>query len=199
MKMEMNTTSNINEKTSIGEQLFYLIGNNGPFILWITTLLMLRTKNNYFIFYLFGYIINILLNQGLKVYMKKPRPSVDPKTFGMAMKQMKKVNNYTNLISYDAVLGMPSGHAQGVFYSTTFLFLVFFTNPIKSVSYLVLLFYLFIVLITILQRIYYQFHSVDQILVGGLVGTIFAYFVYIITNAQKKGVLKKRAEENGPY
>lgn len=189
----------INEKTNIGEHLFYIVGNNGPFILWISSLLLLRNKSNYFIFYMFGYLFNILLNQVLKIFIKQPRPSVDSKTFEIAMNQMKKVRNYTNLISYDAVLGMPSGHAQGVFYSTTFIFLVFFTSSNKNKSYLILGFYILIVFITISQRIYYRFHSLNQILVGGLVGTLFAYLVYFMSNSQKKGIMKGRTEENAAF
>lgn len=189
---------NINEKTStgLGEQLFYQIGNNGPFILWISSLLLLRNKNNYFVFYLFGYVFNILLNQVLKIWLKQPRPSVDTKTFDLALKQMKKVNSYTNLISYDAVLGMPSGHSQGVFYSTAYVFLVLTQqNPISNS---ILFFYLSVLLLTIVQRVYYRFHTVAQIIAGGIIGLIYAYIIFLLANKHIKGLLKERPEEYGP-
>jgi membrane-associated phospholipid phosphatase len=184
---------NIHEKTGLGQQLFYQIGNNGPFILWISSLLLLRNKKTYFIFYLIGYIFNILLNQVLKICFKQPRPSIDSKTFDLALKQMKKVNSYANLISYDAVLGMPSGHTQGVFYSTAFVFFVLSQkNPISN---LILFFYLSVVLITILQRVYYRFHTVAQIIVGAIIGITYAYIIYLLANKHIKGSLKGRAEE----
>ena len=187
----------IHEKTGLGEQLFYQIGNNGPFILWITSLLILRNKKNYFIFYLIGYIFNILLNQVLKIWLKQPRPSIDSKTFDLALKQMKKVNSYANLISYDAVLGMPSGHAQGIFYSAAFVFLVL--SQKNTISNLVLFFYLSIIFVTIVQRVYYRFHTVAQIIVGAIIGGTYAYFIFTLANKHIKGSLKGRGEEYAPF
>jgi len=189
----MNLIPIINEKTNIGEYIFYQIGNNGPLLLIIINLLLLRKKTTFFVFYLIGYIFNILLNQILKLLLFQPRPSIDKKTFDLAIKQMKNVNNYFDLISYDAVLGMPSGHAQGVFYSTTFLFLV-----LKPISHFLIFSFFSILVITIIQRVYYRFHTIAQILVGGIIGIIYAYLVFTITNKYKKGMLKKRSEEYGP-
>jgi membrane-associated phospholipid phosphatase len=186
---------NLDEKTSLGEQLFYQIGNNGPFILWITSLLLLRNKNYYFIYYLIGYVFNILLNQLLKILFKQPRPSVNKHTFDLAIKQMKNINSYTNLISYDAVLGMPSGHTQGVFYSFVYILLVYSTKPLSN---LILFYYLSILFITIIQRVYYQFHSINQIIVGAIIGIGYAYFIHYLAKKQIKGLLKVKVEEYGP-
>ena len=192
----MDLKLNIHEKMNIGEQLFYTVGNNGPIILIIINLFLLRKKITFLVFYLIGYGFNILLNQCLKLFFLQPRPSIDSKTFELSLKQMKNVNNYSNLISYDAVLGMPSGHAQGVFYSFAYFCLVFYQKigfPNKF-----FFFYLFILVITIIQRVYYQFHTIAQIIVGGFIGISYAYLIFTISNKYKKGILKKRAEENGP-
>jgi membrane-associated phospholipid phosphatase len=186
----------IHEKKGIGEQIFYQIGNNGPFILLISSLLLLRNKSYYFVFYLIGYVFNILLNQVLKILFKQPRPSIDSKTFDLVLKQMKKVNSYTNLISYDAVFGMPSGHAQGVFYSFTYILLVF--SP-KSLSNNIFFFYILVLFITLVQRVYYQFHTISQIIVGSIISIGYAYFIYYLANKQIKGPLLKRSEEYGPF
>lgn len=183
----------INEKKGIGEQLFYQIGNNGPLILIITNLVLLRKKSTFFVYYLIGYVFNILLNQCLKIFFFQPRPSVDQKVFDLAMKQIKNVNSFTNLISYDAVLGMPSGHAQGIFYSTTFIFLV-----LTPISNNIIFFYIFITFITVFQRVYYKFHTIGQIFVGAFIGIGYAYCLFLFANNQKKGILKERAEEYGP-
>ena len=59
--------------------------------------------------------------------------------------------------------GMPSGHAQSVAFSTTYLYLV-----TKNVLWLAL--ELCIVALTMIQRWKYKNHSVSQLFVGGLVG-----------------------------
>jgi hypothetical protein len=53
--------SNANVNAGPLEQLFYQVGNNGPFILTITSLLLLKNKQYYFDFYLIGSIVNLLL------------------------------------------------------------------------------------------------------------------------------------------
>jgi membrane-associated phospholipid phosphatase len=196
----MNLYSKINENSNFLEQLFYQIGNNGPFILFISTLFLLKKKYHFFEFYIIGFILNIFLNQFLKILIKQPRPSVDSKTFDLAMKHMKNCTNYTNLISYDKVLGMPSGHSQGVFFTTTFIFLVYFNKKLsfnKNNIY-ILLFYIVISLVTITQRVYYKFHTINQIIVGGLIGISFAYLVYYISVKKINGLFKEREDENGP-
>lgn len=181
------------------EQLFYQVGNNGPFILTITSLLLLKNKQYYFDFYLIGSIVNLLLNQILKLIIKQPRPSVDQKTFDLAMKHMKSTTNYANLISYDKVLGMPSGHSQGVFFSSSFIYFVFYhLKPNTSTNTNMILFYLLIPFVTVVQRVYYKFHTINQIIVGGFIGIGFSYLVYSLASKKIKGSLKEREEENGP-
>ena len=142
--------SNANVNAGPLEQLFYQVGNNGPFILTITSLLLLKNKQYYFDFYLIGSIVNLLLNQFLKLIIKQPRPSIDQKTFDLAMKHMKSTTNFANLISYDKVLGMPSGHSQGVFYSTSFIYFVFYhLNPNTSTNTNILLLYLFTFMLSV--------------------------------------------------
>jgi membrane-associated phospholipid phosphatase len=189
---------NANVNAGFLEQVFYQVGNNGPFILTITSLLLLKNKTYYFEYYLFGSIMNFFLNQILKLVVKQPRPSVDQKTFDLAMKHMKSTTNYTNLISYDKVLGMPSGHSQGVFFSTAFIYFVFYQLKPNNNNSNIFLFYLFISLVTIVQRVYYKFHTINQIIVGGLIGVGFSYLVYKWATKKLKGSLKEREEENGP-
>ena len=190
---------NTNVNAGLFEQVFYHVGNNGPFILTITSLLLLKNKQVYFEFYLLGSLLNFFLNQILKLLVKQPRPSVDQKTFDLAMKHMKSTTNYANMISYDKVLGMPSGHSQGVFFSTAFIYFVFYhLKPNTSTSTNILLFYLFISFITISQRVYYKFHTINQIIVGGCIGIGFSYLIYSWATKKIKGSLKGRQEENGP-
>ena len=188
----MTLDAYIKPNASIWEQLFYEVGKNGPFILAICSLLLLKNKKYYFIFYLLGIILNMFLNQLLKYLIKQPRPYIDQKTFELAMKHMKNTN-YFNLISYDAVLGMPSGHSQGVFFITAFMYFVFKNQYPNLIT-----FYLLISIITIIQRVYYKFHTVNQIIVGGLIGISFAYLMYYLASKKQKGTLKAREDDNGP-
>ena len=180
----------LSTNASIFEQLFYYIGGNGPFILSIFSLLLLKNKRFFFDFYLFGVIANMFLNPWLKILIKQPRPSIDAKTYELAMKHMKHAN-YFNLISYDAVLGMPSGHSQSVFFSTAFIYFVF-----KNQESNIILFYLLLSLITVVQRVYYKFHTINQIIAGGVIGVSFAYSIYYLASKKQKGLLKAREEEN---
>jgi membrane-associated phospholipid phosphatase len=110
---------------------------------------------------------------------------------------MKSTTNYANMISYDKVLGMPSGHSQGVFFSTAFMYFVFYyLKPNTNTN--ILLFYLFISFVTIIQRVYYKFHTINQIIVGGFIGIGFSFLIYSWATKKIKGSLKGRQEENGP-
>jgi len=174
------------------EKIFYELGNYGPVFLIIRTLVLLRKKEIYFDYYLFGSFISSLLNQFLKIMIKEPRPSVDKKTFDLALKHAKN-SNYISSISHDA-FGMPSGHAQSVMYSTCFIFLV-----LKNENINMILFYLLISLITIIQRVQYKFHSINQVIVGSFIGIIFAYIVYYLASRNKEGVLKEKEDDNAPF
>jgi membrane-associated phospholipid phosphatase len=173
------------------ENCFYQIGSYGPILLIIQSLFLLRSKEIYFYYYVIASFINILLNHFLKILIQEPRPSVDKKTFDLALKHMKS-KNYRNSISYD-VFGMPSGHTQSVLFSSTFVYLV-----LKHESWMTFFFYAVISLITMAQRIQYKFHTLNQVIVGGIIGTVFAYLVYYLASQKRKGELKEKEEENGP-
>ena len=70
--------------------------------------------------------------------------------------------------------GMPSGHAQSVFFSLSFLYFVK-----GSPSWLII--ELFISALTLYQRWKYRQHTSEQLFVGSIVGIGFAYFTYWIT------------------
>lgn len=173
------------------EKSFYRVGSYGPILLIIPSLLLLRSKEVYFNYYVLASFLNILLNNFLKGLIQEPRPSVDKKTFDLALKHMKSTN-YRNAFSHD-VFGMPSGHTQSVIFSTAFVFLV-----LKHESWMTFFFYVFISIITMVQRIQYKFHTVNQVIAGGFVGILFAYLVYYLASQKSKGILKEKEDENAP-
>lgn len=170
------------------EKLFYEIGNTGPFLLIIRSLILLRKKDVYFNYFAAGSFINFLLNNFLKMIIKEPRPSVDKKTFELALKHMQN-KNYVKAISND-LLGMPSGHVQSVLFTTVYILLVE-----KHLNWKNLLYYLVICLITIVQRVQYKFHTINQVLVGGVLGIIFGYLLYYLASKKTKGSQKEKEDD----
>ena len=173
------------------ENTFYQVGSYGPLLLIIQSLFLLRNKEVYFYYYIIASFINILLNYFLKVVIQQPRPSVDKKTFDLALKHMKSTN-YRSALSYD-VFGMPSGHTQSVLFSSTFTYLV-----LKEESWTTFFFYAVISFVTMTQRIQYKFHTLGQVLVGGILGMAFAYLVYYLASQKQKGVVKEKEDDDGP-
>jgi membrane-associated phospholipid phosphatase len=171
------------------ETLIYKVGEYGPLLLFLQSLLLLRKREIFLDYYAIGFFLNILLNFILKVIIKEPRPSVDKKTFDLALKYMRD-KDYRNALSYD-VFGMPSGHAQGAFYSTLF---IWFVEKNMNLT----LFYLFVSLITLYQRVEYKFHTVLQVILGSLIGTIIGSLVYFMASQKRKGILKEKQEDDGP-
>jgi len=122
----------------------------GPVILFAITFYYLINKTPYLIVFIFGSIINSMVNK----LIKKPRP-----------------NNEINVLEqYD----FPSGHAQSAFFSLTFLAL---TNTSYTITY----FMTFICLISLYERYIYKRHTIKQLIIGSIIGTIFSYILVYIT------------------
>lgn len=156
------------------------IGNNGPFILLLSTIYLLW-NHKMLIYYICGFFVNIILNLILKIIIKDPRPSLDKSKFLLALRN-------SNLIKIN-MLGMPSGHAQSVLYSSSFIFFVLQ----KWVP-----FYLFISIVTIFQRVKFNYHTILQVIIGSIIGSFFAYLVFYLAKNKLKGSMKSKTEDNGP-
>lgn len=180
---------NINNKISFFcmKDILYNIGQHGPSILFISSIYLLW-KKKLFLYYLVGFVVNIFLNIFLKITIQQPRPSVNEKKFDLLLQQSKNNNMYKKLILLSS-LGMPSGHAQSVFYSTLFIFLVFKQNN---------LFYLLVSFITLYQRVQYEFHTVLQVIIGSALGGIFGFIMYSFAMYKIKGKLKHKLDDYGP-
>ena len=144
-----------------------MIGFTGPLILLLVGILMLWSNKYFWCAYLVIFIINILINKLAKVIIKQPRPDD-----GISVMN----EEYTGIEMY----GMPSAHAQSVFMSLTFLYLV-------KQSPAWLLGELFIASLTVYQRWKYNRHTLEQLGVGALLGILVAYVGYytVKTNLQK--------------
>ena len=165
------------------------IGQYGPLILILYSIFLLWNHHNLFFYYTIGIFVDSLLNIILKGIIQLPRPSEDPKLFNLALKNGKRFI-FKNGMPHD-IFGMPSGHAQSSFFSTAFIYL-----SLKQTNLLAI--YLLISLITLWQRVIDNYHTVLQVIVGSIVGTIFGYFVYYLSQKKIKNRIREKKDDNAP-
>ena len=134
-----------------------LIGFYGPLIIGFIHCVYLWRRKIILITYVFFAIVNIFINGVLKNLIQEPRP---------------REQIYLN--EYDVVpntapskYGMPSGHAQSIGYSITFLYLVVHSPALLIIT-------TFIGSLTIYQRFKYGRHTILQLIVGLVIGSFIA-------------------------
>jgi membrane-associated phospholipid phosphatase len=164
-------------------QFFSRVGENGPFFLYIVSLYLLWNKHTLYTYYNIGFASNIIINLILKGIFKQPRPSINKKYFELEQRFILKDGMY-----YD-IFGMPSGHTQSIFYSTSFIFFSLNYTPY-------LLFFIFISLITMSQRIIFNHHTFLQTIIGGIVGFIVANFFFYLSQQKLKGNIREKPDDN---
>ena len=169
------------------ENIIYKIGSSGPLMLFFSSLYLLRKRKTLFMYYLYGCFLNLILNLILKGLIKQKRPFEDPELFKIAVKHGNRFK-FINGIPHD-IFGMPSGHAQTIFFSTFFIFLALRNNYITS-------FYLFISLLTVYQRVLFNVHTVLQVVVGIIVGVLFSFLIYYMAQNQIMGKLRFKPDDN---
>ncbi len=169
--------------------LFNEFGSFGPMILIFHSMYLLWNKNNLFFYYIVGVFIDNILNLILKGLIQQPRPSIDRNSFDLALKYGKHFL-FKNGMPYD-MFGMPSGHSQSVFFSTAFIYLAL---KKKNITYV----YLGISLLTILQRVVYNHHTIPQVIVGSLIGSAVGYLFYYLSTEKVKGLIREKLDDFGP-
>ena len=148
---------------------FDYIGYFGPKILFFATLYLLFPNKMMLAIYIAGFFINLWLNVGLKMVFLEPRPASTSHSFKYDLSE-----KYTNVKELSAhAYGMPSGHAQTVFYSVAYIHYALHNMTTTII-------YTLIALNTLRQRVEYKNHSIKQVICGSIVGLIFGYFVYAL-------------------
>jgi membrane-associated phospholipid phosphatase len=144
------------------------IGHYGPPILFTLTSYSLFHRNIYMFVFLFGSLINCWINMFLKHIFREPRPQ-NPIAF--------VDSNYLIGNNY---YGLPSGHAQSIFFSLTFFYKVI--KPFSNYDD-IFTFYIMscIAVLTLYQRWKYRRHTIKQVLIGSIVGSFFAWILIFIT------------------
>ena len=148
-----------------------VVGYNGPYAMLLYGIHLLLEKRKMLFYFIVGILLNSVLNLVLKGLFKQPRPEYDTDK----IKESINSNLLRYALGYD-IYGMPSGHAQNALYITTFLYLV--TRNL-TVGTCLLLFSLVI----ILQRVVFNKHTIFQTFIGSVVGSFFAYVVYIVARS----------------
>lgn len=134
---------------------FDYVGYYGPIILLVAAIMILIARTKTLVLYILFFIVNIFLNQTLKLLFREPRPTGN--TLFNDMENTEGSERY----------GMPSGHAQSVAYTATFLYL-FTKSPDIFMGAC------FIGAITVYQRYKYKRHSILQLLAGSAIGALVA-------------------------
>ena len=133
--------------------------------------------------------MNMILNIILKGIIQEPRPLFDHKKVSLALTHAKRLF-YQNGVPFN-LFGMPSGHAQNSFFSTIFIYLALRK---MNITYI----YLALTILTCIQRITSNYHSINQVIVGSFIGSLFAFFIYYLAEIKLQGKIRLKSDDNGP-
>jgi membrane-associated phospholipid phosphatase len=165
------------------EYIIDFIGYNGFVILFLISSIYLYVKNSYFTIYIIGFMFCGLTNYILKGVFKQPRPIDDKHIFNLE-------KMYRNVMTFENY-GMPSGHTQYVFYTTTFTYLALENDGLLVGS-------LFISLLTIYQRVQSKQHFLFQTIVGAIIGSLLGFAFYKYAKNQLQGPIKPKEDDYAP-
>ena len=169
--------------------IFDRFGQYGPIILIIYSCYLLWDKSNLFFYYVVGIFINAILNLIIKGIIQEPRPSEDLKTFELSLKNGRRFL-FKDGIPHD-IFGMPSGHTQSSLFSAIFVFL-----SLKNLN--ILRVYLLISFIIMTQRVAFNHHTINQVIVGAIVGGLFGYSMFYMAQNKLMGVIREKIDDYGP-
>lgn len=169
--------------------ILYELGAYGPIILIILSWYLLWDNKILFFYYTIGFLTNSIFNTILKGMIQEPRPMFDEKKMRL-LKTHGKHYFFQNGIPFD-MFGMPSGHAQASIFSTVFIHQAFKQSNLLYI-------YIPLTLLTCYQRVNFDYHSISQVIVGGIVGSCFAYFVYYLARSNIKNRIREKPDDYGP-
>jgi len=169
--------------------LFNDFGGYGPILLLFLSWFLLWNNSNLFFYYTLGVFIDNITNLILKGILQQPRPNEDLKKFQLALTHGKRFI-FKNGMPHD-IFGMPSGHSQSSLYSTTFIYLA-----LREKKWLYI--YLLISLITMSQRVSFNYHTIIQVIAGASVGIGVGYLMYNFGREKIKGKIEEKPDDNGP-
>ena len=159
--------------------ILYTLGRYGPLIMFILSLIILKSKVVTTHAYIIVIVLSTLINPVIKLIIKQRRPDREKSTsvLSATIDKSKNPNDLKHPPSFvesatDAHrYGMPSGHAQTAFFSLVYIWLAYKDTIITLV-------YLLLTIITCIQRIVSRKHYIDQVVMGAIVGGLLAFFFF---------------------
>ena len=164
--------------------LLLLVAYIGPIILITITTILLWKKETLLFYFILGATLNIASNFFVKGVFKEPRPTGNQQIIQLAINNGKRLGSQ--------VYGMPSGHAQSAFYCVAFIFLSLKNWKITA-------FYIIFALLICYQRYIYKEHTLWQLFVGALVGSVMATIAFKCAKKKRMGILFSKPEDGAPY
>ena len=159
------------------------LGYYGPYLAFFLSIFLLYKTKTYLIIYLIGFVINMIINYVLKGIIKEARPA--------AKSPISNPLLSNNPYSGSHIYGMPSGHAQGILYSTAYIIGALHNFKISAL-------FLLLSFNTIIQRVRYKNHTIAQVIVGSIVGIIVGYGFYTYAKKILEGSLREVRDDNAP-
>lgn len=169
--------------------ILYDLGEYGPILLTILSWYLLWDNKKLIFYYTIGIFTNSVLNIILKGIIREPRPMFD-NTLVKLLDTHGKTYFYKNGIPF-YIFGMPSGHAQSCQFSTVFIFM-----SLKRTNLLFI--YIPLSLLTFYQRVKFDYHSINQVIIGAFIGAIVGYLVYNLARENVKNHIREKPDDNGP-
>ena len=86
---------------------------------------------------------------------------------------------------------MPSGHAQMSFFTISFMYL-----SLKKTY--ILYSYLFFSLMICVQRVKFEYHTIQQVIVGSMVGSLLGYVIYNMAREKIQNIITEKPDDAAP-
>lgn len=165
----------------------YYIGEYMDSAICFIVLFTLRKNLMLYFFFFVGLCLSVILNFILKKIIKIKRPCINIHLFDLLIKNNKEylLRNGKNYCIY----GMPSGHSQLCGYTFVFLTLLLKNNSIT-------LFYLFLTILTMYQRVKYEHHTFLQVIIGVSFGCLLGLGVHYFVNQKFTGNIMPKKDDN---
>jgi membrane-associated phospholipid phosphatase len=156
------------------------IGFFGPIILIMVSIIVYWNKPVIYSFYIYGIIVDVILNNVLKHIIAQPRPIEDINIF-----HAKKTHASDRVGPQQ--YGMPSGHSQLCAFSTIYVYL-------STRNLFTTIIFCLITINTMIQRVHYKNHSVIQVVSGAIVGLVTGSIFYYITQLKMKENIEEKPD-----
>ena len=153
-----------------------------PLILELSCFICYLITNNIELLYIgLGLFINSRINNILKYIILKP--IFGNYIFGLLGKRPDNAKNCGYFINYNEntvnTYGMPSGHAQSVTFFLSYIINKYLNSNFSSMFKLISIIIFSIITICVMySRIYFNCHTVLQVVIGGLIGLYLGNLYY---------------------